>query len=121
VLFVVNSRKLAEADSVAPSSTTASDEKPSNHYNSASYEIIHGAKGRFIDKFHEGIEKASSELCRTSLYSEQTYSKLLISRRPIRHNLLRASRQKRIYGCSRYPLLIFHSAQIRMIYGGTDL
>jgi hypothetical protein len=69
--------KQLEAGSVAPSSTTASDEKPreakSTPYKRASYETVLATKGSFMDKFDEDIEKANSDLCQTLLYSEQTY------------------------------------------------
>lgn len=65
--------KPSEAGSVTSSS--ASDLKPrdANTYKRTSYETVLASKGSFMDEFDEGIEKASSDICQTLLYSEQTY------------------------------------------------
>jgi hypothetical protein len=67
--------KQSEASSVAPSSTTASDEKPreakSTPYKRISYETVLTTKGSFIGKFDLGITDASKKLCRTLLEAEQ--------------------------------------------------
>lgn len=70
--------KQSEASSTTPISTP-SDERPreakSTPYARPSYETVLATKGSFMDKFDEGIQKTSSDICQALLYSEQTYPK----------------------------------------------
>ena len=59
--------KQSEAGSIAPSSTTASDEKPreakSTPYKRPSYETVLATKGSYMGKFDLGITDASKKVC----------------------------------------------------------
>lgn len=67
--------KQSEAGSGAPSSTTASDQKPreakSAPYQSPQYKILLETKGSFMRKSDLGIADTSKTVCRTLLEAEQ--------------------------------------------------
>lgn len=58
-------------------SSTTGSQKPRESKSTPcihrSYETEPAKRGSFMDAFHEGITKASSEFCRTLLCSEQKY------------------------------------------------
>ncbi|KAI0908887.1 hypothetical protein F4823DRAFT_465847 [Ustulina deusta] len=117
--------KQSEAGS-APSSTTASDEKPreakSTPYKRASYETVLATKGSFMDKFDEGIEKASSDLCQTLLHSEQTYPQNSLFRDDLFDTTCRKIRNRNESMVVRdISQLIIPSAQTLATYGATNL
>jgi hypothetical protein len=118
--------KQSEAGSVAPSSTTASDEKPreakSTPYKRASYETVLATKGSFMEAFYEDIEKASSDLCQTLLYSEQTYPQNSLFRDDLFSTTCRKIRNRNESMVVRdISQLITPSAQTLATYGATNL
>jgi hypothetical protein len=74
--LLARKRSLSSLCSATPSSTP-SDQKPreakSTPYMRPRYETVLATKGSFVDKFDEGIGKASSSLCQTLLSSEHMY------------------------------------------------
>ena len=69
-------RKKSDASSIAPSSTTPSDEKPreakSALYIRTSYTTILATKGSFMDKSERSITIRSKDVCKTLLENQQT-------------------------------------------------
>jgi hypothetical protein len=118
--------KQSDAGSVGPGSTTASDEKQreakSTIYKRASYETVLGTKGSFMDEFDEDIEKASSELCQTLLYSKQTYPQNSLFRDDLFKTTCRKIRNRNESMVVRdISQLIVPSAQTLATYGATNL
>ncbi|RDL39116.1 uncharacterized protein BP5553_03456 [Venustampulla echinocandica] len=118
--------KQSEASTATPSSATASDEKPretrGTPYKHASYETILATKGSFINKIDKDIKKASSSLCQTLLYSEQTYPQNSLFRDDLFdttcQNICNRNEAMVVRDISQ---LIVPSAQTLALYGATTL
>jgi hypothetical protein len=118
-------RGKSEAGSTT-SSSTPSDERPreakSTLYARPSYETVLATKGSFMDKFDEGIQKVSSDLCQTLLYSEQSYPQGSLF-----HNDLFDTTCRKIHNRNEAMVirdisqLIVPSAQTLATYGATHL
>lgn len=99
--------KLSEAGSVTPSSTTASDEKPSEAkstpYKRPSYETVLATKGSFMRKLDLGIIDASKKVCRTLLEAEQPVPQDILFRDDLFDETCESvGSEKRSLGCSRH-------------------
>ncbi len=118
--------KQSEASSVASSSSTPSDQRPSeaksSPYARPSYEIVLATKGSFMGKFELGITEESKRLCRTLLSAEQS-----VPRDTLFHDekfeetcqSLRARNEAMVV--RDISPLICPPAQVLRIYGAKDL
>jgi hypothetical protein len=118
--------KQSDAGFVGPSSIIASDEKQreakSTPYKRVSYETVLGTKGSFMDEFDEDIEKASSDLCQTLLYSKQTYPQNSLFRDDLFKTTCRKIRNRNESMVVRdISQLIVPFAQTLATYGATNL
>ena len=118
--------KQSESGSIAPSSTTPSDQKPreakSSLYARPSYETVLATKGSFMGRSELGITDESKELCLALLEAKQTIPKDTLFRQDIFEKTCESVRARNEAMVVRdISPLICPSAQILWIYGDKHL